>query len=91
MKQLERSHTGEKVCESIESMIDYWKISKEQIHLILTDNISNMKKALRDANLSGFGCFAHSLQLVINDGVSSCCSKKYCKSLQAFNTSLLFT
>ena len=71
VKQLEGSHTGEKICESIESMIDYWKIPKEQIHLVLTDNASNMKKALRDANFSGFGCFAHSLQLVINDGVIS--------------------
>lgn len=71
MKQLEGSHTGEKICEHIESMINYWKISKEQIHLVLTDNANNMKKALRDANLSGFGCFAHSLQLVVNDGVIS--------------------
>ena len=38
---------------------------------MLTDNASNMKKALRDANLSGFGCFVHSLQLVVNDGVMS--------------------
>ena len=68
VKQLD---TGEKICESIESMIEYWKISKERIHLVLTDNASNMKKALRDANLSGFGCFAHSLQLVVNDGVIS--------------------
>ena len=30
-----------------------------------------MKKALRDVNLSGFCCFAHSLQLVANDGVIS--------------------
>ena len=52
-------------------MNEYWKISKERIHLVLTDNASNMKKALRDANLSGFGCFTHSLQLVVNDGVIS--------------------
>ena len=71
MKQLEGSHTGEKICESIESMIEYWKISKERIHLVLTDNASNMKKALRDASLSGFGCFVHSLQLIVNDGVIS--------------------
>lgn len=37
----------------------------------MTDNASNTKKALRDANLSGFGCFAHSLQLIVNDGVIS--------------------
>ena len=71
VKQLEGSHAGEKVYESTESIIEYWKISKEQIHLVLTDNASNMKKALRDANLSRFGCFAHLLQLVVNDSVIS--------------------
>ena len=30
-----------------------------------------MKKALRDCDLRGYGCFAHSLQLVVNDGVLS--------------------
>ena len=52
-------------------MIEYWKISKEQVYLVLTDNASNMKKALKDANLSGFSCFAYSLQLVVNDSVIS--------------------
>ena len=30
-----------------------------------------MKKALRDCNLRGYGCFAHSLQLVVHDGILS--------------------
>jgi len=68
---LEGSYSGENIRESIESMIKFWKISKEKIHLVLTDNASNMKKALREANLSGFRCFAHSLQLVVGDGVMS--------------------
>ena len=70
VKQLEGSRTEEKICESIELMIEYWKISKERIHLVLTDNDSNMKKALKN-NLSRFGCFAYSLQLVVNDDVIS--------------------
>ena len=55
----------------IETMIGGWKISKERIRLLLTDNASNMKKALRDCDLYVYGCFAHSLQLVIHDGVFS--------------------
>ena len=39
--------------QKIESMIEFWKIAKERIHLVLTDNASNMKEALREANLSG--------------------------------------
>jgi len=57
VKHLKGSHSGEKICESIESMIKFWKIDKEKIHLVLTDNASNIKKALREACLSGFGCF----------------------------------
>ena len=71
VKHLDGSHSGEKICESIESIIEYWKTPKERIHQVLTDNASNMKKALRDVNLSGFGCFAHLLQLTVNDGVKS--------------------
>ena len=38
---------------------------------MLSDNTANMKKALREAYLCGQGCFAHSLQLVVNDGILS--------------------
>ena len=38
---------------------------------MITDNASNMAKAMRDASLPHFGCFAHSLQLAINDGLLS--------------------
>ena len=30
-----------------------------------------MVKAIRDADLCSYGCFAHGLQLVVNDGVLS--------------------
>jgi len=36
---------------------------------VLRDNASNMDKAMRDAGLKSYGCFAHTLQLVVNDGV----------------------
>ena len=34
-------------------------------------NAANMAKAMREASLQSFGCFAHSLQLVVEDGVLS--------------------
>ena len=71
VQRIEVSHSGAVICQMIETMIDGWKISKERVHLVLTDNASNMKKALRDCDLHGYGCFAHSLQLVVNDGVLS--------------------
>ena len=35
------------------------------------DNASNMMKASREAKLPSMGCFAHTLQLVVNEGVLS--------------------
>ena len=37
----------------------------------LSDNASNMVKAMQEASLAHFGCFAHSLQLVIKDRLLS--------------------
>ena len=52
-------------------MFDNWKISANQVHLVLRDNAANMVKAIREASLPSFMCFAHSLQLVVEDGVPS--------------------
>ena len=37
----------------------------------VTMHASNTDKAMRDAGVASYGCFAHSLQLVVNDGVLS--------------------
>ena len=42
-----------------------------QYTYVLTDNASNIKRALKDCDLHVYGCLAHSFQLVINDGVLS--------------------
>ena len=44
-------------------------ISRNQAHLVVQDNARNMEKGLRDANLPSYGCFAHSLQLVVHDDI----------------------
>ena len=68
---LEESHTGSYICTKFNDMLSAWKISKENVHVVLRDNASNMGRAMKDADLSSYGCFAHSLQLVVNDGVLS--------------------
>ena len=57
--------------EKLNALLIEWKIEKAQVHLVLRDNASNMDKAMRDAGIASYGCFAHSLQLVVNDGVLS--------------------
>ena len=68
---LEGSHTGVYICEKFKEMLSNWNINKEHVHLVLRDNASNMEKAMRDADLNSYGCFAHTLQLVVKDGVIS--------------------
>ncbi|KAI2666682.1 Zinc finger BED domain-containing protein 4 [Labeo rohita] len=65
------SHTGKSIAESIEGMLVKWNISKSRVHVILHDNASNMKKAMDEMGVSSLGCFAHSLQLVVHEGLLS--------------------
>ena len=69
VKLLEGSHTGAHLCEQYSEILKNWNIGKSQVHLVLRDNAKNMEKGLRDADLPNYGCFAHSLQLVVHDGV----------------------
>ena len=70
-QKIEGSHTGVAICQALESMLENWKISKSRRHMVVADNASNMKKALREGHFEAQGCFAHTLQLIVNDGVLS--------------------
>lgn len=52
-------------------MLAHWEIKDEQVHLIVRDNAANMVKAMKDAAFPDLGCFAHTFQLIVNDGVLS--------------------
>ena len=45
------------------------KYAREKVHVVVSDNVSNMIRAMSDASCTHFGCFAHSIQLVIKDGL----------------------
>ena len=66
---LEEAHTGEYLCHTFLQMLDGWNIKKNQVHLVLRDNAANMVKGMREACVPSYGCFAHTLQLVIGDGL----------------------
>ena len=59
------------VCKKLEDMLKNWGISKTRVHLIIHDNASNIKKVSQEARLPSLGCFAHTLQLIVNEGVLS--------------------
>ena len=69
VQPLEQRHTGEYIAMKISKSLSDWDISSEQVHCVVRDNGSNMIKAMDEACLPSFGCFAHTLQLVIHDGL----------------------
>ena len=63
-------HTGENIASTFASCMEQWQIS-EKVHLVLRDNGSNFVNVagFRNAGILSAGCFAHTLQLVVSDGV----------------------
>ena len=74
VQPLQESHTGEYWGVVYKRMLDHWEISTDKVYLVLQDNATNMAKAMREASLPLLGCFAHSLLLVVEDGVLSQCA-----------------
>ena len=62
------------ICTKIKSCLEKWKIKGNQVHVFVRDNGTNMVKAINDADFTGQECFAHTLQLVVHDGVLSQCA-----------------
>ncbi len=71
VKEMRGSHTSKVISDSIKEMLDGWKIPIAKVHVILRDNASNMKKVMDDLGVPSLGCVAHSLQLVVNEGLLS--------------------
>ncbi|XP_042617371.1 zinc finger BED domain-containing protein 4-like [Cyprinus carpio] len=52
-------------------MLQWWCLDKKRIHVVLLDNGRNRSKALCESNLPSLPCMAHTLQLVVNEGLLS--------------------
>lgn len=60
------SHTAVNIAEEISRTIDDLGIDKKQILIITTDNATNMQNAVKQQlGLKHFGCFAHTLNIVV--------------------------
>ena len=64
----DESHTGANISAAILSCIQAWEI-EEKVVCIVHDNAANMVSGLNIANVASLPCLAHSLQLIIKDGV----------------------
>ena len=67
-RQFNESHTAANTSAAIVSHVHSWEI-EQKIVCILQDNAANMIAGMNCANLKSLSCFAHSLQLIIKDGV----------------------
>ena len=62
------SHTGANISSAILSRLQAWEI-EEKVVCVVRDNAANMVSGLNIANVASLLCLAHSLQLIIKDGV----------------------
>lgn len=65
------SHTSDAIAAALKEMLDKWQIPLSKVHVILRDNASNMRKAMNSMGVRSLGCFAHTMQLVVNEGLLS--------------------
>ncbi|XP_063902930.1 E3 SUMO-protein ligase ZBED1-like [Zophobas morio] len=68
---LEKSHTGEYICEKLNDLCVQWNIDKEKVTAIVTDNGSNVVKGayLCFGKKKHLPCFAHTLNLVVTNAL----------------------
>lgn len=71
VKKCRGSHNRQTIAESLTAMFDHWKIPLDKANVILRHNASNMKAAMQDMGVPSLGCLAHTLQLVVHDGLIS--------------------
>ncbi|XP_035992599.1 zinc finger BED domain-containing protein 4 [Fundulus heteroclitus] len=68
-REFRGSHTANAITAAMEHMLLAWKIDKKRVHVVLRDNAANMKKAMDQLGVPSLGCFAHTLQLVVQHGL----------------------
>lgn len=56
---------------AFDGMFGKWKIPKENVHVVLCDNARNMAKAMMEFGVPSLSFMAHTLQLVVHEGVLS--------------------
>ncbi|KAM3964034.1 zinc finger BED domain-containing protein 4-like [Aphomia sociella] len=74
-------HTGDIISEKFNTMLSEWNIKKDQVHCLIRDEGSNMKRAVRLAALNDIDCTVHKIQLAIRSTIAQ-------KQLQAIQERL---
>ncbi|XP_024886880.1 zinc finger BED domain-containing protein 4-like [Temnothorax curvispinosus] len=73
IKELEKSHNAEYISIIISEVLNEWHINADAVVAVITDNASNIAKAMRDTfgHRKHLGCFAHTLNLAVQDAIAA--------------------
>lgn len=66
--EFSESHSCLNLCNTIQETLDKWNIDKKKI-LAVSDNANNIKSALNSLKVKSLGCFAHTLNLIVQDAL----------------------
>ncbi|XP_065663043.1 zinc finger BED domain-containing protein 4-like [Hydra vulgaris] len=62
-------HTAPALMTAFQQMLDKWNIDVGRCNVVLHDNAANISKYFRDAIIDSLGCFAHTIQTCVHDGL----------------------
>ena len=71
VKAMQGSHTGEYLASTFLELLEEWQLPKVRVFMILRDSGTNIVKQLNLIDIPQLSCFAHSLQLVVEDGLKT--------------------
>ncbi|XP_026462110.1 zinc finger BED domain-containing protein 4-like [Ctenocephalides felis] len=67
--QFEGTHTSENIAKEIQRLLTEWNL-QQKVNFAISDNAYNMKKAIKNIlGLKHHGCYAHTINLIVNDGL----------------------
>lgn len=69
--EVNTEHTGEEILRLTEEAFREWNIPTTNVHIVVRDGGSNVKKAFELGDYLSFQCFCHLLHLVLQDAVSA--------------------
>lgn len=66
----EGGHGSKNLADNLRKVISNWNIPEQSILLGISDNAANIKKAIStDLKWRHFGCYAHTLNLIVDDAL----------------------
>ena len=86
--ELTERHTSDVIGKWMKDIITEWHINDEKIIVFVTDNASNMKKAVKDTFGASrhISCFAHSINLVAMDTMDFSSAVTLCTKVKSIVT-----